>query len=162
MAGDCGVQNNKIEPLLSLAKAGAFSFCHWGLPCTSWGSAGILSGGFRRVHRLYGAPGNPREDRANAQAEGMVILLVAIALRGGYFCVENPRASMVFKTFYFDYGHAVAGGSLVQLDQKNEGAVSYRINWFRINQFRVMAACATPAHAHVCAMSWLLFCCRWS
>ena len=40
------------ERLLSLAKTGAFAFCHWGLPCTSWGSAGILSGGSRRVHPL--------------------------------------------------------------------------------------------------------------
>ena len=101
--------------------AGRFSFLHFGLPCTSWGSAGILSGGSRRKWRVYGQPGDGREDRANLQAERMCVMIAAAVSVGTYFCVENRHASMVFDTMYVEYVRSLVASEMIEVDQCQYG-----------------------------------------
>ena len=107
--------------LLVSVRQGRYSYVHFGLPCTSWGLAGILSGGYRRKHRLYGDPGARRECRGNLQAERMTILIHALSLQGAFWSVENPQASFFWDTFYFEHVESRFSTALVSFDQCTYG-----------------------------------------
>ena len=82
--------------LLADAKAGLYSYLHFGIVCTSWGPAGRLSGGHRRLWCVLGCPDSDREVRGNLQAQHMQELIETLLKVGGYFSVENPYGSYLW------------------------------------------------------------------
>jgi hypothetical protein len=86
--------------LLNKIRAGFYSYAHFGLVCTSWGPAGRLSGGSRRVHCIYGAPTSDREHAGNEQAAKVSVLSDALTRNRALWSWENPASSLLWVSAY--------------------------------------------------------------
>ena len=71
-------RDDVFADLLTSVIAGFYLYIHFGLVCTSWGHAGRLSGGTRRLGKEYGNPTSPREHRGNIQAARVSMLCHAL------------------------------------------------------------------------------------
>ena len=64
--------------VLAQIDAGTYSYIHFGIVCTSWGPAGRLSGGNRRIDCVLESPDSKREVRGNQQAKHMQEMILAL------------------------------------------------------------------------------------
>ena len=113
-----GVRNHRpshdvLEPgvlagLASDVAARRYASIHLGLPCKTWGPAGRLAGGTRRISCPWGTFKLPRELHAHREFGVTVILCVELVRAGRHFSVENPRGSCAFLTdLWLDFCSAV-------------------------------------------------------
>lgn len=117
---DCGqdlCEPSVYEGLISDAKAGRYVYIHFGLPCRTWGPAGRLAGGTRRVGQPWGDGSLGREIEANRELRVVVLVCAELALAGVHFTVENPLSSYAYKTELFQSLCELTDAVCVDFDQ---------------------------------------------
>ena len=82
--------------ILGWIKAGLLFIIHFGITCSTWGSAGVMNGGTRRKGRPGGDGSLQREIIANGEAEYVAELCRAAYLHDCHFSIENPGNSYLF------------------------------------------------------------------
>ncbi len=77
-------------------------YLHFGTPCSNWSSLSHLNGSSRTT--LVPAGIRPlcyREHRSLQQVDRMCVLCFLLHIRNGYFTIENPRESLMFRSSPF-------------------------------------------------------------
>ena len=98
--------------------SGEICYVHFGLPCKSWGKSNRLNGGTRRLGCPQGGPCPlPRELVGNRQALLVSDLCLLLHERGGWFSIENPSDSHVFRFDPVVSMTVKTGACLVKFDQ---------------------------------------------
>ena len=85
-----------IEQLERDILDGIIVFLHFGVPCKTWGAAGLLNRGTRRKHVPQGLGSLLREIEANREVDAVVRLCFLLVQKGGHFTIENPANSFVW------------------------------------------------------------------
>lgn len=138
-------------------------FFHSGIPCPSWANANTLNKGTRRPDLLEGDGTLERELLGNRQADIVAYLCTLLVEAGGYFSIENPHNSYVFKyakiaaladitstyTMLFDYcqyGLRPPGASGIEFTRKRTLLWTNLIDLLSLHK---MCPGPSPSHVHV-------------
>ena len=99
-------------------RSGYIRYLHFGLPCKGWGPANRLNGGTRSAQFPDGASEClPRESLANFQGNYVCELCAELDAVGGFFTIENPWSSDVWRSSPFSRLRDVVNIFLIPLDQ---------------------------------------------
>ena len=99
---ECDVSLREVQfGLLDDIRGREVGKLHLGLPCRTWGPAGRLAGGSRRLGSPWGDGSLAREIDANREAAFVVAVCCELLLAGAHYSIENPRDSYVFTTDLF-------------------------------------------------------------
>ena len=79
---------------------GRLWYVHFGVPCSTWGRAGRLNKGTRRVGREMGDGSLSRECDANSLSHIVSSLCILLQQHGGIFTIENPHDSYLWNSVY--------------------------------------------------------------
>ena len=153
------------EALLDVVRRRQIGFLHIGLPCKTWGPAGRLAGGSRRLGLPLGAGHLARERQANGELDFALTLCAELVAQGGHFSLENPDSSYVFHAPGFAmltqacqihearldqcmFGLTLPGQDPGHFCRKRTRIVS---SMPRIVQLSRRCSGVAPGHAHTCA-----------
>jgi hypothetical protein len=76
---------------------GVYMYLHFGIPCTTWGAAARLNSCSRTQSCPQGNGTIKKEVIANLEVDQMLELIALLLKHGGYFSIENPFDSYIFK-----------------------------------------------------------------
>jgi len=86
-----------VSKLLKLICKGKYYYIHFGMPCSSFSLLQNLNKGTRTSSRPEGDGSLERERLGNRLADAVCLLCRAQHEIGGYFSIENPRSSFLWK-----------------------------------------------------------------
>jgi len=86
-----------VSRLLKLIYKGKYYYIHFGMPCSSFSLLQNLNKGTRTSLRPEGDGSLDRERLGNRLADAVCLLCRAQHEIGGYFSIENPRSSFLWK-----------------------------------------------------------------
>ena len=86
-----------FDGLMTSILAGYVFYVHFGCPCKTWGAAARLNGCTRTASCPEGDGTLPREVNANLEVGRVCALCAALVSVGGFFSIENPAGSYIFK-----------------------------------------------------------------
>ena len=89
-----------LSRLVKEIDAGVYHYIHFGVSCATWGAAGRLNRGTRRVGLPAGDVTGQildREVKANHEADCVIVVCDACQRAGVYYSIENPADSHLFQ-----------------------------------------------------------------
>ena len=90
------------EALIADGDSGKYRYLHFGFPCRTWGPAGRLAGGTRRVGSPLGDGSLFREAAANRELAVTLLVACCLVRAGCHVSWENPLSSYAWQAPLFE------------------------------------------------------------